>query len=70
MRIILAVVLFVATSALAQQSLKINEPVGSQLSSRSVQSYPIELKSGDFVAGLLDQHGSTDLTILAPDGSP
>jgi enterochelin esterase family protein len=70
MRINLAVVLFVATSALAQQSLKINEPVGSQLSSGSVQSYPIELKSGDYVAGLLDQHGSTDLTILAPDGSP
>ena len=70
MRIILTVVLFVATSALAQQSLKIKEPVGSQLSPGSVQSYPIELKSVDYVAGLLDQHGSTDLTILASDSSP
>ena len=70
MRIVLGIVLFVATTALAQQSIKINEPVGRQLSSGSVQSYAIELKAGDYVAGLLDQHGRTDLTILAPDGSP
>jgi hypothetical protein len=66
----LGIVLFVATTALAQESIKINEPVGRQLSSGSVQSYAIELKAGDYVAGLLDQHGRTDLTILAPDGSP
>jgi enterochelin esterase family protein len=70
MRIVLGIVLFVATTALAQQSIKINEPVGRQLSSGSVQSYTIELKAGDYVAGLLDQQGRTDLTILAPDGSP
>jgi enterochelin esterase-like enzyme len=70
MRIVSGIVFFVATIALAQQSLKINEPVGSQLSSGSVQSYAIELKPGDYVAGLLDQRGRTDLTILAPDGSP
>jgi enterochelin esterase-like enzyme len=70
MRIALLLLLFVATTALAQQSLKINEPVGRQLTSGSVQSYAIELKAGDYVAGLLDQHGRTDLTILAPDGSP
>ena len=63
-------VLFGVTTALAQQSLKINEPVGRQLSPGSVQSYAINLKAGDYVAGLLDQHGRTDLTILAPDGSP
>ncbi len=70
MRIVLGIVLFVATTALAQQSIKINEPVGRQLSSGSVQSYTIELKAGDYVAGLLDQHGRTDLTIFAPGGSP
>ena len=63
-------VLFGVTTALAQQSLKINEPVGRLLSPGSVQSYAINLKAGDYVAGLLDQHGRTDLTILAPDGSP
>ena len=46
MRIVLGIVLFVATTALAQQSIKINEPVGRQLSSGSVQSYAIELKAG------------------------
>jgi enterochelin esterase family protein len=35
-----------------------------------VQSFTIDLKAGDYVATLLDQHGRTDLTILAPDGSP
>jgi enterochelin esterase-like enzyme len=59
-----------ATAALAQQSLKINEPMERQLSSGSVQSYSIQLNAADYVAGLLDQHGRTDLTILAPDGSP
>ena len=62
--------LFGVTTALAQEPLKINEPVERQLASGSVQSYAIELKAGDYVAGLLDQHGKTDLTILAPDGSP
>jgi enterochelin esterase-like enzyme len=70
MRIISAVVLFLATTAPAQESLKINEPVERQLAPSTVQSYAIELKAGDYVAGLLDQQGRTDLTILAPDGSP
>jgi enterochelin esterase-like enzyme len=61
---------FGVTTVLAQEPLKINEPVERQLSSGSVQSYSIELKAGDYVAGLLDQRGKTDLTILAPDGSP
>ena len=42
----MGIVFFVATTALAQQSIKINEPVGRQLSSGSVQSYAIELKAG------------------------
>ena len=66
MRIAWMIVLFVATTALAQQSIKINEPVRGQLLSGSVQSYPIELKAGDFVAGLLDQHGRTDLIEVRP----
>lgn len=70
MRTILLFGIFIATNALAQQSLKLNEPVKSQLSPGSVQSYAIELKGGDYVSGLLEQHGKTDLTILAPDGSP
>ncbi|WP_263351286.1 alpha/beta hydrolase-fold protein [Acidicapsa acidisoli] len=70
MRSVLLFCIFVATTAWAQQSLKINEPVGRELSSGSVESYAIALKAGDYVAGLLDQHGTTDLTILAPDGSP
>jgi len=70
MRIALSIAFFVATTALAQQSLKINEPVGGPLGSGSVKSYAIELKAADYVAGLLDQQGRTDLTILAPDGSP
>lgn len=63
-------VLFGVTTVLAQESLKINQPVEHQIASSSAQSYTIELKAGDYVAGLLDQHGKTDLTILAPDGSP
>jgi hypothetical protein len=43
MRIVLGIVLFVATTALAQQSIKINEPVGRQLSSGSVQSETYQL---------------------------
>jgi enterochelin esterase-like enzyme len=70
MRIILAVVLFVATTATAQESLKIGEPVKRQVASGAVQSYAIELKAGDYVDCSLDQHGRTDLMILAPDGSP
>jgi len=69
MRIVLVIVFF-ATTALAQEPLKINEPVERQLASGSVQSYAIALKAGDYVGGLLDQHGRTDLTILGPDGSP
>jgi enterochelin esterase-like enzyme len=70
MRIIVAVVLFVGTTATAQESLKIGEPVKHQVASGAVQSYAIELKAGDYVDCALDQHGRTDLTILAPDGSP
>src|SRR5277367_2045959 len=70
MRIILAVVLFVATTATAQESLKIGEPVNRQVASGAVQSYAIELKAGDYVDCSLDQHGRIDLAILAPDGSP
>jgi enterochelin esterase-like enzyme len=70
MKIAWMIVCFGVTTALAQQSLKLKEPVGHQLSSGSVQSYTIDLKAGDYVATLLDQHGRTDLTILAPDGSP
>jgi enterochelin esterase-like enzyme len=70
MKIALMLVLFGVTTALAQESLKVNQPVESQLASSSVQSFAIDLKAGDYAAGLLDQHGETDLTILAPDGSP
>jgi enterochelin esterase family protein len=70
MKIAWMIVCFGVTTALAQQSLKLKEPVGQQLSSGSVQPYTIDLKAGDYVATLLDQHGRTDLTILAPDGSP
>ena len=69
MRIVLVIVFFVATTARAQEPLKVNEPVERQLASGSMQSYAIELKAGDYVACLLDQHGRTDLTIVAPDGS-
>ena len=69
MRIVLVIVFFVATTARAQEPLKVNEPVERQLASGSVQSYAIALKAGDYVACLLDQHGRTDLTIVAPDGS-
>jgi enterochelin esterase-like enzyme len=70
MKIVLAIVFVGATTALAQQSLKINEPMERQLSSGSVQSYALKLKAKDYVAGVLDQRGRTDMTILAPDGSP
>ena len=63
-------ILFGITTALAQEPLKVNEPVERQLASGTVQSYAIELMAGDYVAGMLDQHGKTDLTILAPDGAP
>lgn len=70
MRVALLVGIFFAATALAQQSLKVNEPVEHELSAGSVEFYAIELKAGDYVSGLLDQHGRTDVTILAPDGSP
>ena len=70
MRIACMLVLFAATTALAQESLKVNEPVKRQLASSKAQSFVIELRAGDYVSSLLDQHGRTDLTILAPDGSP
>jgi enterochelin esterase-like enzyme len=69
MRIGLGFVFLIATTTLAQQSIKIDETVQRQLSSGSEQSYAIELKAEDYVSGLLNQHGKTDLTILAPDGS-
>ena len=69
MRIGLGVVFVVATTTLAQQSIKIDETVQRQLSSGTEQSYAIELNAGDYVSGLLNQHGKTDLTILEPDGS-
>jgi enterochelin esterase-like enzyme len=70
MRFAWVLVLFGVTTALAQESLKINQSVEGQLASSSAQSYTIALKAGDYVAGLLDQQGKTDLTILAPSGSP
>jgi hypothetical protein len=63
MRIALLLVLFGVTTALAQESLKINEPVERKLASGSVHSYSIELKAGDYIASVLDQHGRTDLTM-------
>ena len=51
---------FGATTVLAQEPLKINEPVERNLSSGSVQSYAIELKAGDYVAGLLEHRGKTE----------
>jgi hypothetical protein len=59
MRIILTVVLFVATSALAQQSLKIKEPVGSQLSPGSVQ--PIRSSSSQWT---MSQACLTSMAVL------
>jgi enterochelin esterase-like enzyme len=70
MKIAWMIVFFGVTTGLAQESLKVNEPVKRQLASSSAQTFVIDLKGGDYVAGLLDQHGKTDLTILAPDGSP
>jgi enterochelin esterase-like enzyme len=70
MRIVSGVVFLIATTTLAQQPITINETVQHQLSSGPGQSYAIELKAGDYVAGLLNQHGKIDLVILAPDGSP
>jgi len=70
MRIAMALVLFGATASLAQESLKIKEPVERQLASSTAQSFVIGLKAGDYVASLLDQHGRIDLTIVAPDGTP
>jgi hypothetical protein len=62
----------IATTTLAQQSIKIDETVQRQISSGSEQSYAIELEAGDYVYDLLNQHGKTDLTILASDadGAP
>jgi enterochelin esterase-like enzyme len=69
MRITLLLVLSCVTTVIAQEPLTINQPVERQLAPSSAQSYAIELKAGDYVAASLDQHGRTDLTILAPDGS-
>ncbi len=48
-----------------------SEPVERQLVSGFCSVLcVIGLKGGDYVAGSIDQHGRTDLTIIAPDGSP
>jgi enterochelin esterase-like enzyme len=65
----LLLILSCVTSAIAQQSLKINEPADRQLASNSSQSFTLDLNAGDYVAATVDQHGKTDLTILSPDGS-
>jgi enterochelin esterase-like enzyme len=70
MKMASGLVFFLVTTALAQEPLKIGTPVVRQLASGSVQSYAISLNAGDYVAGLLEQHGRTELTVLAPDGSP
>jgi enterochelin esterase-like enzyme len=70
MKIAWMLLIFVATSAAAQESIKVNEPVHRQLAAGTAQSVVIELKAGDYVDCLLDQQGRTDLTIQAPDGSP
>ncbi len=69
MKMVSLLLLFGATTALAQEPLKINETVEHQLASGSVQSYALNLDAGDYAATLLDQHGRVDLTIVAPDGS-
>ena len=65
----LLLILSIAPCAIAQESLKIKEPVEGQLAPSSSHSYALELKAGDYVAAIVDQHGRTNLTILSPDGS-
>jgi hypothetical protein len=55
MKIAWVLILFGVTTALAQESLKINEPVDHQLGSGAVQTYTLELKAGNFVDGLLER---------------
>jgi enterochelin esterase-like enzyme len=69
MRTALLLVLSCVTTVMAQETLKIGEPVERQLAANASQSYSIALNAGDYVASLIDQHGQADLTIFAPDGS-
>jgi enterochelin esterase-like enzyme len=70
MRLFCVLFLFSVTIAVAQESLKVNEPVEHQLRAGAAQSFVIVLRAGDYFASLIDQQGRMDLTIVAPDGSP
>ncbi len=65
MRLAWVFVLFGVTTVLAQESLKINQPVERQLASGSVQSYAIELKAGGYHSGAIPDGVTTETGWMA-----
>jgi enterochelin esterase family protein len=65
-----AIALLGAPLACAQETISANQAIEREITIGAVHSYIIRLVAGDYVAGLLSQHGTTlNFTIFLPDGS-
>lgn len=67
---VIALGLFCGGIAIAQDSLTINQSIEREIEPGTAHSYTIQLNSGDYVAGWIDQQGITVLAVaFLPDGS-
>src|SRR5688572_26382433 len=65
----LAALLFSASHTVAQNVLKVGQPVQVAITAGSAHEYTIALDAGDYVAGTVDQRGITVLAaVFTPDG--
>ena len=66
----LALLLWVARLAPAQDMLSINQPIEREIVAGTAHAYTILLNAGDYVAGSVDQRGIAVLAVaVLPDGS-
>jgi enterochelin esterase-like enzyme len=66
----LAVLLFCADHASAQDTVKVGQPVARAIAAGATHAYTIALDAGDYAAGAIDQRGILVLAaIFTPDGS-
>ena len=67
---VLTLLLFTAGHALAQDTLKVGQPVERAIAAGASHDYTIALDAGDYVSGGVDQRGIVVLAAaFAPDGS-
>ena len=66
----LAVLVFCADRASAQDTLKVGQGVAREIAAGATHAYTIALDAGDYVTGTIDQRGILVLAaVFAPDGS-